>query len=224
MNIRRMAQAASIAGVAIFVMAATASAAIITFNTQAVPGTGFGVGGAGGLSLDSSSGAPATLVFQPQPNTTYGVPSNVNFGIFTLECVTCTTQPPSGTAGSAQFDAFTFNIVLTDVTDGATGQFVGTSSGGNVWHNASDITLNWLPLQLGPGTSGALTGSFGQTTFETTVRTRIVAPNSGLDVGQTTVQGSLDSASAVPEPATFTLVGGALLGLGMLCRKRLPRQ
>ena len=219
MNIRRIAQAASIAGVATFVMAASASAAIITFNTQA-PGTGFGVGGAGGLTLNNSSGAAATLVFEPQPDTTYGVPSNVNFGIFTLDCVTCTTQA-IGTG--THFDPFTFNMVLTDVTDGATGQFVGTSSGGNVWHNTSEITLNWLPLQLGPGTSGALTGSFGPTTFETTARTRIVAPNSGLDVGQTTVQGNLDSA-AVPEPATLSLVGGALLGLGMLCRKRLPPQ
>jgi hypothetical protein len=46
------------------------------------------------------------------------------------------------------------------------------------------------------------------------------APNSGTNAGGTTVQGFVDSA-AIPEPATLGLVGGALLGLGILKRKKL---
>ncbi len=60
MTIKNLVHAASITGVAFFMMAASASAAIITFNTEAA-GTGFGVGGAGGLTLNNTSGVAATL-------------------------------------------------------------------------------------------------------------------------------------------------------------------
>jgi hypothetical protein len=42
---------------------------------------------------------------------------------------------------------------------------------------------------------------------------------SGAQIGSTTVQGTISS-SAIPEPATLSMVGGALLGLGLLRRKK----
>src|SRR5579871_6667000 len=214
MKFGRLVQTTSILGVALFMMAVSASATSITYNTNAA-GTGFG---GTSLTLNDTSGTSATLTFIEDANITTGVPSNVNFGNFTLVCGGCSTQA-AGTSSST-FGAFTFNLIITDVTDGgATGRFVGTSTGGTIWSDVSPITVNWAPLVLGPGAINALTGNFGGTTFTTTVFTAIVAPNSGAVHGQSTVQGHVDS-TVTPEPATFALLGGSLMGLGLFGRRR----
>lgn len=204
---------------AVVALAASASAANITFNTNAA-GTGFNSGAS--LTLNSASGVNATLVFTPDGNTTTGVPSNVNLGEFTLACITCTTQV--GGIG-AFFNPFTIDLVVTDVTDGgAQGRFVGTSTGGAVFSDVSQLTVNWAPLVIGPGTLNASFGNFGETIFSTTVFTGIVAPNSGTSLpnGVSTVQGLVTS-TTVPEPTTIGLVGLSLLGLGMFRRKSVKR-
>jgi hypothetical protein len=214
MKNERLVHAASITGLAAFMMAASASGSTVTFNTNA-PGTGFG---GSSLTLNNSLGAAATLTFIPDANTITGVPSNVNLGNFTLVCPNCSTQAIG--AGSA-FNSFMFDLIITDVTDNATGLFVGSSTGGSVWSDVSQITINWTPLQLGPGTNHATSGNFGPTIFGTSVFTGIVAPNSGAVHGQSTIQGTVNS-NAIPEPATLTLIGSGLLGLGVLRRKGSP--
>ncbi len=216
MKLGRLVQAASITGAAVILMAASASASTIVYNTDAA-GTGFG---GTVLALNSVLGAPATLTFVPDANIATGIPSNVNLGIFTLVCTTCSVQ---GGSTSATFDPFSFDLVVTDVTDGmAMGTFVGTSTGGTVFSNVSPIVVNWAPLVLGPGTTNATHGNFAQTFFTTTGFTGIVAPNSGAVPGQSTVQGFVGS-TAAPEPATLSLIGGGLFGLGLLGRKRFNR-
>lgn len=212
MRFQHIFKSAPILGLVILLMAVGASASTITYNTDA-PGTGFG---GTSLVLNSNAGAAATLTYIPQADVTVGLPSNISLGNFTLACPTCQNQP--GT--SATFGAFTFNMIVTDVTGGATGEFVGSSTGGTVYADLSPITINWDPLQLGPGSNNALTGNFGLTIFRTTIFTGVPSPNSGGagGLGQVTVQGQVES---VPEPATLGLVGAALLGLGLLRRKLL---
>ena len=207
-----------LAMVVIFVVAASASAGNLFYSTNAA-GTLF-VGGVNSLTLNSTSGPNATLVFTPNPGQSTTTPSNIDLGEFDLYC----TGGSNGCTASSNtvFGAFTFDLVVTDTTDNnAIGQFVGTSTGGNVNLTGSTINVNWTPTQLGPGTLNALSGNFGMTEFlKQQPLTSIVAPNSGDNPGRTTVQAYVVSA---PEPSSFALIGGALLGIGVLRRKILSR-
>ena len=89
-----------------------------------------------------------------------------------------------------------------------------------MFRDLSQITVNWVPAQLGTGTNNALTGSFGTTSFRINQTSRIVSPNSGLNDGQTTVQGDVSS-GVIPEPVTLGLVGSALVGLVFARRKMM---
>ncbi len=221
MKIRNLAQAAALTAVAMFTMAG-ARASTINYTTNGA-GTEFLTGGTitlSGLTLADEYGAGATLTFVPNVGSVTGLPSNINYGSFVLACPSCSTQALG--AGS-YFNAFTFNLVITDSTDGATGIFHGSSTGGTVYSDVSQVTVNWVPLTIGPGTTNANTGNFGPTSFDINGTSRIVAPNSGVPPGVTTVQGTINS-TMVPEPATFGLLGGALVGLGLLGRRKLVRK
>ena len=210
MTLRHLIRFAAITVAAVFLMTASANATVI-FNTTASAFSG------GGLSLGEASGADATLSFQTQPGASVNPPppSNANYGIFTLACATCTANNAGSPVG-AFFSPFTFNLTITEtVPNAASGTFVGTSTGGVVYLNQSTITINWAPLLL----SG---GSFGTTSFAIPSSTLIVNPTSGANDGQTTVQGTV-SDNVIPEPATLGLIGGGLIGLGLLRRKRTSR-
>jgi len=212
MKITNLFRAAPVAGFACFLMASAAGAATITYNTNAAL-TGFN--NTTNNTLSSTSGQAATLVYTDNGTSTTGIPSNVNYGTFTLTCPTCTTQ----TGGSgASFDAFTFKLILTDISDNAAGFFLGSAAAGSVFSDQSTITITWNPLQLGPGTLNASSGNFGNTEFDINGTTRVVQPQTNN--GQTTVQGTVTSPT-VPEPGTITLIGSALIVLGTLRRRAI---
>jgi hypothetical protein len=206
-----------VAAILIMMLAATASASSIVYDTTDSTNTGFnGLGGV--LTLNSTSGVAATLVYTAVPDSTVGVPTNINLGKFVLTCAACGASP---SGASAVFASFTFDLFVsldTPTTDTGVGEFIGTSTGGTAWSNSSNIAITWSPLLIGPGTTGATSGNFGTSIFTVTSPTLIVSPNTNL--GTTTVQGAVLSA-ATPEPATMAMAGGLLIGLaGMARRKR----
>jgi hypothetical protein len=158
-------------------------------------------------------------VFTPNASSTTGLPSGLDLGDFELTCGGCSTT------ATTSFAPFVFNILVTDITDGATGIFVGTSTGGTVSSNSDTIVVTWTTtaagLTLGPGTLNAITGNFGSTVFDKIVNTTVLAaPNSGSPQGDTTVQGQI---VASPEPATFALIGGGMIALGIFGRRKFLR-
>ncbi len=214
MNVSRYFKAVAFAAITTVLLASGANAATVTYNTNS-PLTQFS---AGGLLLTSDSGAVATLTFSTVGDTVTGVPSNVNFGIFNLSCNACSTQ--AGGVG-ATFNPFSFSLVVRDVVNVAEGTFTGSSVGGTVYSDTSPVVIFWSPAQLGPGTLNAGVGNFVDTVITAPVTTGIVAPNSGAVPGQTTVEGFVIAPSSeIPEPMTLGMVGAALIGVGLLRRKR----
>ena len=83
---------------------------------------------------------------------------------------------------------------------------------------SSNVSVSWSPLQIGPGTNNLTGGTtFGPTFFTIGNPTPIVDPTT--NAGIQTISGVVGS-TATPEPATFGMMGAALVGLGFIARKR----
>ena len=219
MKLGRFIQAAVIVAAA-FMLVATASASSILWNdngsgTKFTSFTGGTITGAGLILTYTSGSEVFTLTFAPNPGSSNSNASgsNVNYGDFILACTSCTT--------AVTFPAFSFNLVVDDLDAGSgVGTFTGTSSAASVSATSSAINITWLPTQIGPFTGHATSGNFGPDYFlyPSNGSTGIVAPNS--NGGDTTIQGPVYNNGTTPEPATMAMVGGLLLGLGALARKR----
>jgi hypothetical protein len=216
MTLRRFIEAASVAGALLLTTMTTASAATIHWSTSG-PGTGFN--NTSTLFLHSSSGAAATLRFDPNVLEITSTPSNINYGNFVMTCDTCAGREEFGGAGGADFAAFTFNLWVNDITDGATGRFVGTAAAGKVWRDSTTIDVYFSAMET-------LTGDFGNTVFTTQPMYHIIYPTAGtigVDRGSTTINGTLDAGVDIPETSTFGLIGLGLIGLGVF-RKKIAHQ
>lgn len=197
------------------------SGAFTEFNGSSSSGTSESLGVIDGGDFTLSYTIPGSS----SPNTVTAPSTNINLGNFTLTC----TQPASDVCNGdlVTFPAFTFVITLDDSTDGGIGTFTGASAGGTVSDNfgtnagSSSIQIAWTPLQLGPGSNGASSGSFGANSFSINSPALIVDPTT--NGGVTSVQGIFDNGT-VPEPATLGLVGSGLLLFGFVSRRRATKR
>lgn len=128
-------------------------------------------------------------------------PTQVSYGIFNVD--------DSGATGSVAIGAFSFSLVVHDLTDSGTTTFIGSSAGGTLSHNQSTVSVSWSPL----------VGQVGATTWSVFTPTQLVPPTT--TAGETTIQGQV--ASGVPEPVSSALMGTGLLSLGFLARRKIRR-
>ena len=196
------------------IMAATASASTISYNTTGTTLNCNSVVGCvqntatsvtvGGLTLTYNSGAGNNVVtpsFISFGNiATTGTGTNVNLG--GLQLVLKINSTPSGgstTSGNLQVGALSGLLSTSN------------SSASIAWStNNTTTTFGNLP--------GAAIGA--QIYQVTNSPLSLQAPTVGNPVGQTSIQGAVADVSATPEPATMLLMGVGLAGAGILRRRR----
>jgi hypothetical protein len=128
-------------------------------------------------------------------------PSLASYGIFRVD--------DAGATAPVTIGAFSFSLVIHDMTDAGTTTFVGSSAGGTISHNSSDVTVSWSPV----------TGAIGPVFWSIFTPTPLVPPTTTN--GETSIQGAVTS--AIPEPASMLLMGAGLLGLGFVSRRKLAK-
>jgi hypothetical protein len=226
MSIRRCFQAALIATVALFLMTATASASpCVATNVGALLNTSCQIGNLtftfGNLPYSpTGSDAPAAYIQATPFNSGSGdgwtfqisgySPSTWHSGFSIAYAVSVTSGNPTvaivGTIDQIYTNLAPNSITATDVETPGTLLMTGNSTGCPGLNPACNETA-----QLSPYLVQSL-----NTVSSAGVNT------AGVDYIQSYSQTFFEG-SNIPEPATFSLIGGALLGLGILGRKRFSR-
>jgi PEP-CTERM motif-containing protein len=159
-----------------------------------------------------------TVTFEPtEPGGTVGSPTNTAWGSLYLDV---NAFPSTGTE-TFSFVGVTLLLELIDLSTGNYVQETGTFSGSYTTNpggtaNTSSGEIAWAPIGVqdvpSPSTVTFLTDSSDPI--------GVKLDGGSLTQPATTVNGTVANTSAVPEPATLSMLGVGLLGLGFAARKR----
>ena len=117
----------------------TANASVLQYNTSGsnFTGAGFTTGSGTGTVTIVSGSDTATLSYNgpgPGPGTvSVNTPTNVSYGFIQLAF-------SGNTSDSISIPAFTFTLVINDITDSATASFTGTAAPSTIAANSSTLT------------------------------------------------------------------------------------
>jgi hypothetical protein len=138
--------------------------------------------------------------------------SNTNFGNLVVSCLGGGTACGQVAVPTGLTLSIEINQTVPDVLSGIIP--VGTISGSSLSGTSSSAFILW-----NQGTSVALIGTTLDDTYSIqNTLLGLSAPNSGG--GQTSIQGQIVAAAAVPEPAISLLFASGLVAIGSIRRKR----
>ena len=200
---------------AVILMAFVASAGTVSYNTSGSTLSCDHVANCTQVNAASIELGGITLTYDPITNATT-VPSEINLG----ELVTSGT----GVVNGVSFVGVVLVIDIDDVTIGKSGDLPAAGFTGTVSTSSTTLQVNFgagnttVPL-FGDNPGVVLSGTQIEDTYQTYPAIQFVVDptsNSGI----TTLQGDLTQA---PEPITLSMLGGGLIGLSLLKRKRFTR-
>lgn len=189
-------------------MSVAASATTVTYNTVSSQ-LCVGSGGCGVSTQTIGGGSGVVVAFSPLTSSTVDA-SPTTFGSFGSVDISCVG---GGTAcGSQSLAGLVLTITVTQsVPSGGSGSIGGGTITGSISGTASSAVINWSN-----GTSVTI-GNIMYSVANNPLALVPVTTNNGI----TSVQAIITD-QTVPEPSTYLLISGSLLGLGLM-RKRLKK-
>jgi hypothetical protein len=192
----------------------SASATIINYNTAGSTFTTIGgaAQGPGVIAFTRSSGASSYTI--SYANIIAGssfddaFPGTViSYGVFQDQYTNGVAPGTPGGAGDVVIAVPSFTLTVLLNTSKGNISFSGSSSGGNISQNSSNVMVTFSPAAFNIGIDAY------------TVNNPTGIPPSTSLGGQASIQG-FASSTTVPEPGTMFLLGAGLIGVGFSARKK----
>lgn len=214
-------------------------ASVITqYDTNLPGGTGFynGTGNADGnftnTVADYSGGGTITGSLRLTQRTVGAISPSVDDNYNCALSEQCNIDYSVYTDGGLHLNDFTYQLIITDITQGTSLSFdpLNTIPDDSYWtanSGGSKTSVKNTATEVGFQNSEYLGFSFIQTPLHWTSTDQLLVtlsfnPVSGSNPDPQ-VNMTVNASSAVPEPATFGLMGFALVGIGLLRKRKMMK-